>query len=81
MISPETMVGSKCSAATSLTPEGYVRVGSELWKALATSSIIHKDEEVVIVGINGLTVLVAPVDSSNHEAGGAKQRQNRHGQS
>jgi membrane-bound ClpP family serine protease len=63
-------VGSMGKATTPLTPKGYVRVGSELWKALSTSSIIHKDEEVVIVGINGLTVLVAPVDSGNHETGG-----------
>jgi len=61
-------VGSMGKAATPLTPKGYVRVGSELWKALATSSIIDKDEEVVIVGIKGLTVLVAPLDNGNHKS-------------
>ena len=60
-------VGSKCKATTPLTPRGYVRVGSELWKASSTSSIIDKDEEVVIVGVKDLTVLVAPLETYNHK--------------
>jgi len=65
MISPEAMVGSKCKATTPLAPRGYVRFGSELWRA-SSSSIINAGEEVIVVGIKGMTLLVSPVDNDNH---------------
>jgi membrane protein implicated in regulation of membrane protease activity len=65
MISPDT--GSKGRATTPLTPEGYVRVGAELWKASSTGSNIDKGEEIVIIGIEGMTLRVAPLNKGNHE--------------
>jgi membrane-bound ClpP family serine protease len=67
MISPD--VGSRGRATTPLTPEGYVRVGSELWKASSTNSVIAAGEEVTIVGVKGLTLLVTSSERtllSNH---------------
>jgi len=67
MISPD--IGSKCQAATSLTPKGYVRVNGELWQA-TSSSTIDVGEEVVIVGIKRMTLLVSRVENDNHEGKG-----------
>ena len=64
MISPD--VGSKCQVTKPLTPDGYVRVNGELWQA-TSSSAIDAGEEVVIVGIEGMTLLVSPAENANHE--------------
>ena len=66
IVSPKAMVGSKCRAATQLAPKGYVRVGSELWQA-SSSSTINAGEEVVIVGIEGMTLMVSPTSTDNRE--------------
>ena len=66
VVSAEAIIGSEGKAITALAPEGYVRVCGELWKASATIPAIGKDEEVVVVGIEGLTLFVAPLDS-NHK--------------
>jgi membrane-bound serine protease (ClpP class) len=66
IVSPETMVGSKCKTTTQLAPKGYVRVGSELWQA-SSSSTINAGEEVVIVGIEGMTLMVSPTSTDNRE--------------
>jgi len=66
IVSPEAMVGSKCRAATQLAPIGYVRVGSELWQA-SSSSTVDVGEEVVIVGIEGMTLVVSPASNGNPE--------------
>jgi len=63
MMSSEAMVGRKCTVMTALAPRGYVKVGSELWQASSPGLVIHKGQEVVIVGIEEMTLLVAPVDS------------------
>jgi membrane protein implicated in regulation of membrane protease activity len=66
MVSPD--IANKCVTTTPLTPRGYVKVDGELWKASSTGSNIDKDTEVVIAKIKGLTLLVTPLDRSNHEA-------------
>ena len=66
IISPEAMVGSKCKATTLLAPKGYVRVGGELWQASSISTI-NAGEEVIVTGIEGMTLLVSPVGNENHE--------------
>jgi membrane-bound ClpP family serine protease len=66
IISSEAMVGLKCTVVTALTPKGYVKVRGELWRASSPGSVIRRGQEVVIVGTEGMTLLVAPVD--NHEA-------------
>lgn len=62
IVSPD--IGSRGKATTSLIPRGYVRVDNELWQA-SSSSTVNAGEEVIIEGIDGLTLLVAPPDNSN----------------
>lgn len=62
MVSPD--IGSRGRATTPLIPGGYVKVGSELWKASSASSVIDIGEEVVVVGVEGLTLLVATQENS-----------------
>ena len=67
MILPD--IGSRGKVTIPVSPRGYVRIGAELWKASSTGSNIDKGEEIVIVGIQGMTLLVAPFDKSNHKTG------------
>lgn len=57
IISPD--IGSRGRVTTPLTPKGYVRVSGELWKASSIDSNIDAGEEVVIVGIEGMSLFVA----------------------
>ena len=65
MISPD--VGSRGRTTTPISPKGYVRVRGELWRA-SSSSFIDVGEEVVVVGIDGMTLLVSPIRNDNHES-------------
>jgi len=65
MISPD--IGSSGRATTPFTLRGYVRVSGELWKASSISPAIAIGEEVVIVGIEGMSLFVAPLDKCSHE--------------
>ncbi len=71
MISPD--VGSKCQVTMPLAPKGYVRVKGELWQARANSAI-DAGEEVVIVGIERMTLLVSPAENNNNESKGSTPR-------
>jgi len=62
-------IGSRGKVTTPVSPRGYVRIGAELWKASSTDSSIDAGEEVVVIGIQGMTLLVAPPDKGNHKAG------------
>ena len=65
MMASEAMVGRKCTAMTLLAPRGYVKVGSELWQASSPGLVIDKGQEAVVVGIEEMTLLVAPVDGGD----------------
>ncbi len=70
-VGPETLIGVKCTTTTPLLPDGYVRVGTELWQARSMTGNVEIGTEVVIVGINRLTLLVKPsvdtiLDESQH---------------
>jgi membrane-bound serine protease (ClpP class) len=65
-IGREWMVGETGLAATSVDPEGTVRVGGALWRALTNRATpIAQGESVRITGIDGLLLEVEP------ESGGA----------
>jgi membrane protein implicated in regulation of membrane protease activity len=53
-------VGARGRTATILDPEGYVRVGGELWKALAAGGPVGPRQEVTVIGMKGMTLLVSP---------------------
>lgn len=68
-VGSEALIGVKCTATKPLTPDGYVRVGTELWRARSMTGNIEAGAEVVIIGINRLTLLVKPsADSSSDES-------------
>ena len=59
-VGPETLIGIKCTTTKPLLPDGYVRVGTELWQARSIAGDIETGTEVIIVNINRLTLLVRP---------------------
>ena len=57
-------IGSRGRTTTLISPTGYVRVNGELWRA-SSSSIIGAGEEIAVVGIEGMTLLISPVEKDN----------------
>ena len=56
-----TMIGSKGKVASSLVPEGMVRIRGELWGAKSSEGNVDKGEEVEVVGENGLKLIVRKI--------------------
>ncbi len=52
------MVGSRGRVASPLAPEGLVMIKSELWGARSIERDIDKGEEIVVVGQDGLKLIV-----------------------
>ena len=57
-------IGSRGRAATPVSPTGYVRVNGELWRASSNSNI-DAGEEISVVGIEGMELLVSPIEKDN----------------
>jgi membrane protein implicated in regulation of membrane protease activity len=57
-------IGSRGRTITPISPRGYVRVNGELWQA-SSSSTIDVGEEIAIVGIEGMTLLISPIEKNN----------------
>ncbi len=53
----ETLVGQTAVASSALRPEGQVRIAGELWAARSSAGADAGDE-VVVRGVEGLTLLV-----------------------
>jgi len=60
VVSTEAMVGRYGKATTPLTPDGYVQLDGELWRASSVGLHADKGDEVTVREVNGLTLLVAP---------------------
>lgn len=56
-----TMIGSKGKVASSLAPEGLVRIKGELWGATSDEGNVDIGEEVEVVGEDGLKLVVRKV--------------------
>jgi membrane-bound ClpP family serine protease len=56
-----TMIGSKGKVASSLVPEGLVRIKGELWGATSAEGNVDTGEEVEVVGEDGLKLVVRKV--------------------
>jgi membrane-bound serine protease (ClpP class) len=63
MISPD--IGSRGRTATPISPTGYVRVNGELWRASSNSNI-DAGEEISVIGIEGMMLLVSPIEKDNN---------------
>lgn len=59
-VGTETLIGASGNTTTPLSPDGYVRVGTELWQAHSVSGDMEIGAKVVVVGINRLTLFVRP---------------------
>jgi membrane protein implicated in regulation of membrane protease activity len=62
MISPD--IGSRGRTTTPVSLKGYVRINGELWQA-SSNSTIDAGEEITVVGIEGMTLLISPVENDN----------------
>ena len=62
IISPD--IGSRGRTTTPISPTGYVRVNGELWQA-SSSSTIDIGKEITVVGIEGMTLLISPIEEDN----------------
>ena len=58
MVGAEALIGLKGTALTRLEPEGLIMLEGERWKAQAVGGTIEKNEKVVVVGVEGLTLKV-----------------------
>jgi membrane-bound ClpP family serine protease len=67
VVGTEALVGIKGITTTLLSPDGWVRVGTELWQAHSTVGDIETGVEVVITGIHRLTLLVKPSTDTSLE--------------
>ena len=54
----EALIGTHGRVIISLTPKGTVIINGERWKARAVEDHIEIDEEVEVVGLEGLTLKV-----------------------
>ena len=56
----ETLIGSRGRVQEPLTPEGYVKINGELWKAQTESpdQLLARDTPVRVRGAHGLTLIV-----------------------
>ena len=52
------MLGSEGKAVSPLAPEGMVRIKGELWRAKSASGRMDTGEEVIVVGQDGLKLVV-----------------------
>ena len=58
MVGLPSMIGSKARVVRPLTPNGMVRIKSELWEAISIGGAIEIDEDVIVVGQDGLKLIV-----------------------
>ena len=60
-----TMVGIEGQVVSRLAPEGFVRIGGELWNARAENGIIDVGADVIVVRQYGLKVVVRRKQADN----------------
>jgi membrane-bound serine protease (ClpP class) len=59
-VAAEAVIGNGGKVTKRLAPEGYVKVQGVLWKATCVESELEVGDEVVVVGIEGLRLIVSP---------------------
>lgn len=60
------MIGSQGKVVSPLAPEGLVRIRGELWVAKSASGEMKSDGEVVVVGQDGLKLVVQDSDTAQN---------------
>ena len=64
------MVGTKGKVVSPLAPKGVVRIKGELWEATSSGTNVDVGEEVVVVGEEGLKLVVDKDGSGNSKGAG-----------
>jgi membrane-bound ClpP family serine protease len=64
VVGAEALVGLRCRTTAPLSPEGYVKVGSELWQAYSIDGDISPEDDIIVVEVKGLTLLVKKTSGS-----------------
>ena len=64
------MVGTKGKVVSRLAPRGMVRIKGELWGATSSGTNVDVGEEVVVVGQDGLRLVVDKHSSGNSKGTG-----------
>ena len=57
----ESLVGSVGRAHETLDPSGFVKIGSELWRATSAEPVVV-GQPVRVVGVSGMTLRVVAVN-------------------
>ena len=60
----EGMIGLSGIALTSLDPRGQIKVAGEIWVARSVEGTIKKGRKIMVVGMEGLVVLVKTLEES-----------------
>lgn len=58
----EALIGSKGLVTSDLKPKGEIRVMGEFWEATAKDTTITAGQEVEVVGMEGMFLVVKPVE-------------------
>ena len=58
VIGLSTMIGSKAKVTRPISPKGTVKIKGEFWEAVSMGEKIDTGEEVIVVGQNGLKLIV-----------------------
>jgi membrane-bound serine protease (ClpP class) len=61
----ESLVGRRATAVGRVAPTGQVRLDGELWDAVSDAPL-ESGGEAVVVSVDGLTLLVRPLASTEH---------------
>lgn len=64
------MVGTKGRVVRQLAPKGLVRIKGELWEAMSSGANVDVGEEVVVMGQDGLRLIVDKHSIDNSEGTG-----------
>jgi len=61
------VIGSKGKVVSRLAPNGVIRIGSELWEATTSGRKTKAGEEVIVVGREGLRLIVRKSNNSKRK--------------
>jgi membrane-bound ClpP family serine protease len=64
----EALVGSKGIATSDLKPRGEIRVQGEFWQATAKDTEISVGQPVMVVGMEGMFLVVKPLAAQEEKA-------------
>jgi len=67
VVGAEALIGIKGVTTSALTPEGYVRIGIELWRARAISGNIAGQTPVTVKEMQRMTLFVVPEEGNDHD--------------